>query len=141
MSDARSKIDILYQDVLGEINDVVNRVDELKTGIPESVDLATARLKVQADEMLALVGKLGNLNKIVPQFESVAKRIILFAKEERDGIESSQRALQTETTKMFIQYLKKDSDSHKVKLWVIITLLGTNCALMILLAFILVSPK
>jgi len=45
MADARSKLDILYQDVLGEIHEVINRVDALKADIPSAADQAAQKLK------------------------------------------------------------------------------------------------
>ncbi|MHB1527828.1 MAG: hypothetical protein ACYCXT_00090 [Acidiferrobacteraceae bacterium] len=36
MVDARSKLDLLYQDVLGEVAEIVTRVEALQKGIPEA---------------------------------------------------------------------------------------------------------
>ena len=44
MTDARSKLDLLYQDVLGEVADIITRVEALKEGIPQ----ATAAFKSAA---------------------------------------------------------------------------------------------
>ena len=41
MADMRSKLDLLYQEVLGEVADIVQRVEALQTGIPQ----ATAALQ------------------------------------------------------------------------------------------------
>lgn len=44
MNQARSKIDILYQDVLGDIHDVLTKVDGLKVELPALADDVTAKL-------------------------------------------------------------------------------------------------
>lgn len=58
MADARSKLDILYQDVLGEIHEVIDRVDGLKAGIPTAADQAAKKLELQTGTMLAAAEKL-----------------------------------------------------------------------------------
>ena len=44
MADVRSKLDLLYQEVLGEVTEIVARVEDLKNGIPD----ATAALSQAA---------------------------------------------------------------------------------------------
>lgn len=42
MADMRSKLDLLYQEVLGEVADIVQRVEALQKGIPEATAALTA---------------------------------------------------------------------------------------------------
>lgn len=58
MADARTKLDILYQDVLGEIHEVINRVDALKADIPSAADQAASKIELQTGTMLAAADKL-----------------------------------------------------------------------------------
>lgn len=57
MADARSKLDILYQDVLGEIHEIINRVETLKADIPSAADKAIQRLERQTGTMMAASAK------------------------------------------------------------------------------------
>lgn len=61
MSEARSKLDILYQDVLGEIHDVITRVEKLRTDIPAVTDQAAATIEVQTGNLLASSEALRNV--------------------------------------------------------------------------------
>ena len=73
MADARSKLDILYQDVLGEIHEVINRVDTLKTEIPSAPDQAAQKLELQTGTMLAAADKLrGVLSDMAKQVDNYA---------------------------------------------------------------------
>lgn len=48
MGDARTKLDILYQDVLGDVSDLVSRIERLDDGFPdlaEKINAAAARLE------------------------------------------------------------------------------------------------
>ena len=60
MTDARSKLDLLYQEVLGEVAEVVTRVEALQSGIPE----ATAALESAA-------GAAGEVKDAVAQVPEV----------------------------------------------------------------------
>lgn len=73
MADARSKLDILYQDVLGEIHEVINRVDALKADIPSAADQAAQKLELQTGTMLAAADKLrGVLGEMAKQVDNYA---------------------------------------------------------------------
>ena len=43
MTDARTKIDILYKDVLGEVTDVIERVERLKIELPATAEETLSR--------------------------------------------------------------------------------------------------
>ena len=73
MADARSKLDILYHDVLGEIHEVINRVDTLKAEIPNAADQAAQKLELQTGTMLAAADKLrGVLSDMAKQVDEYA---------------------------------------------------------------------
>ena len=75
MADARSKLDILYQDVLGEIHEVINRVDSLKADIRNTADQAAQKLELQTGTMLAAADKLrGVLDEMAKQLADEAER-------------------------------------------------------------------
>lgn len=58
MGDARSKLDILYQDVLGEIHDVISQVETLRKDVDAASGNAAARIEVQAGVMVAAAERL-----------------------------------------------------------------------------------
>jgi hypothetical protein len=53
MTDARSKLDILYQDVLGDVGDLVERVEVLKSDMPAAFDEAAGKLQGEAANLLS----------------------------------------------------------------------------------------
>lgn len=53
MSDARSKLDILYQDVLGDVGNLVERVEALKSELPAACDEAAGKLQGEAANLLS----------------------------------------------------------------------------------------
>lgn len=72
-NDARSKLDILYQDVLGEIHEVITRVESLKIEMPAVANEAAQKLEVQTGTMLAAADKLrGVLAEMAHQVDEYA---------------------------------------------------------------------
>jgi len=63
MADARSKLDILYQDVLGDIHDVITKVESLKGEFPAAADAMADKLNVQAGHYLAAAEQLAGVLK------------------------------------------------------------------------------
>lgn len=63
MADARSKLDILYQDVLGDIHDVITKVESLKNEFPIAADAMVDKLNVQAGHYLVAAEKLAGVLK------------------------------------------------------------------------------
>lgn len=57
MAEPRSKLDILYQDVLGDLHDVLIRVETLKAEIPAAADKMGDALNTQAGNYLAAAEK------------------------------------------------------------------------------------
>lgn len=49
MSEARTKMEFLYKDTLGDIHDLVSRVEDIKKGVPDTVAEAVQRLETSAD--------------------------------------------------------------------------------------------
>ena len=61
MTDARSKLDLLYQEVLGEVAEIVTRVEALKEGIPQ----ATAALKSAASAAVEVKTALAQVPQVI----------------------------------------------------------------------------
>jgi hypothetical protein len=61
MADARSKLDILYQDVLGDIHEIIVKVETLKTELPVATDAMADKLNVQTGNYLAAASKLADV--------------------------------------------------------------------------------
>ena len=70
MTDARSKLDLLYQDVLGEVAEIVTRVEALKEGIPQ----ATAALKSAASAAGEVRTALEQVPEVILKQTSAAGR-------------------------------------------------------------------
>ena len=61
MADARTKLDIIYQDVLGDVHEILNRVDTLKSELPAAADAMADKLNIQTGNYLAAAGKLAEV--------------------------------------------------------------------------------
>lgn len=64
MGDARTKLDILYQDVLGDVGDLVSRIERLDDGFPGLVDQinnAAARLESATTAIQERLAKLATM--------------------------------------------------------------------------------
>lgn len=69
MSDARTKLDILYLDVLGDLKEVIDRVDQLKLDLPNVFDGAITLIQLEHKNISLSANKLNAgskdiLNKI-----------------------------------------------------------------------------
>lgn len=58
---ARRKLDIIYEDVLGDVGEILNRVDSLKADLPRTADQMVDKLKLQTGHYLAAAEKLGGV--------------------------------------------------------------------------------
>lgn len=63
MADARSKLDVLYHDVLGDIHDVIQRVERLQAELPAAADSVGDKLNVQTGHYLVAAEKLAGVLK------------------------------------------------------------------------------
>lgn len=61
MSDTRTKLDILYKDALGDIHEIMTRVESVKADIDKACGDATGRLNLQVSQMLATSNEIGKL--------------------------------------------------------------------------------
>jgi ElaB/YqjD/DUF883 family membrane-anchored ribosome-binding protein len=67
---ARTKLDILYQDILGDVREILDRVEKLKEGLPAASNEAAGKLKVQVENILDAARLLGQgLNDISKQVD------------------------------------------------------------------------
>jgi ribosome-associated translation inhibitor RaiA len=58
MSDARTKLDILYQEVLGDVKEVLDRMDQLKIELPNVFDGAIALIQIEHKNISLSANKL-----------------------------------------------------------------------------------
>lgn len=63
MSDARTKIDFLYKEVLGDVHTVLEQMESLKQEIPAAADAMADKLNVQTGHYLLAAEKLGAVLK------------------------------------------------------------------------------
>ena len=134
MGDSRTKLDILYQDVLGEINDVITRMDELQKRIQSGIDNTSNLLTDKAVQMLKASEQI---TAAVSQVNLMARGIVIFAADEQAKIQATQEASQKETVDMFMRLLKKNTDSFKAQLWIIFTVLSANTLASLVALFLL----
>ncbi len=59
MSDARTKLEVLYLDGLGEINEVINRIEALKSEIPSAADQVCQKIEGHSAAMVKVTDHLG----------------------------------------------------------------------------------
>lgn len=64
---ARRKLDIIYEDVLGDVGEILNRVDALKAELPATADKMTEKLEVQTGHYVAAAEKLSSVLKAMMQ--------------------------------------------------------------------------
>lgn len=58
MSDARTKLEILYQEVLGDVKEVLDRMDQLKIELPNVFDGAIALIQIEHKNISLSADKL-----------------------------------------------------------------------------------
>lgn len=67
MVDARTKLDIMYQDALGDVRDILDRVDTLKAELPAAADSLGDKLNVQTGHYLMAAEKLAGVLQAMSQ--------------------------------------------------------------------------
>lgn len=73
MVDARTKLDIIYQEGLSDIHEVLDRVDVLKAELPAAADLLADKLNIQTGNYLAAAEKLaGVLQSMAAEIDRAA---------------------------------------------------------------------
>jgi hypothetical protein len=90
MTDARSKLDILYQDVLGDVGDLVERVEALKSDLPAAFDEAAGRLQGEVVNLLSAVRLIEQ--KITEQAGLIDSHANDAAKSAAEGVKLDVRA-------------------------------------------------
>lgn len=65
MSDPRTKIEFLYKEVLGDVTDVVARVEGIKSTVPAAMDAAAGRVQEQSNALLQAAQKLYSVLKLM----------------------------------------------------------------------------
>lgn len=60
MSDARTKLDILYQEVLGDVKEVLDRMDLLKLDLPNTFDEAISLIQIERKNITRSADKLSS---------------------------------------------------------------------------------
>lgn len=73
MSDARTKLDLIYLDVLGDVHALLEKVELLKSGIPATADQAVMRLEKQVTALSITAQKLQDTS--VRELGTLAKAI------------------------------------------------------------------
>lgn len=58
MSEARTKLDILYQDVLGDVKEILDHMDALKAGLPNAFEGSVTSLLKQSDDLASIAERL-----------------------------------------------------------------------------------
>lgn len=80
MSEARTKLDILYQNVLGDVKEILDHMDALKAGLPNAFDGAMTDLKNQTDNLSSTAEKLNqNVNDITKRIDAYVSAAALSA--------------------------------------------------------------
>jgi len=67
MVDARTKLDIMYQDALGDVRDILDRVDTLKAELPAAADSLGDKLNVQTGHYIMAAERLAGVLQAMSQ--------------------------------------------------------------------------
>jgi prefoldin subunit 5 len=71
MSEARTKLDILYQDVLGDVKEILDHMDALKVELPNAFEGSVTSLQKQSDNLTSTAEKLNqNVNDITKRIDA-----------------------------------------------------------------------
>lgn len=80
MSEARTKLDILYQNVLGDVKEILDHMDALKAGLPNAFDGAMTDLKNQTGSLTSTAEKINQtVNDITKRIDSYVSSAALHA--------------------------------------------------------------
>src|SRR5688572_30005744 len=71
MSEARTKLDILYQNVLGDVKEILDHMDSLKAGLPNAFEGSITSLKNQTDSLTSMAEKIDhNVSDITKRIDA-----------------------------------------------------------------------
>lgn len=73
MSDARTKLDLIYQDVLGDVHALLEQIDALKLSIPATTDKTVMRLEKLVSELTIAAQQLQDCS--VRELSTLAKAV------------------------------------------------------------------
>lgn len=80
MVDARTKLDIIYADVLGDINDLLSRLDKLKNDLPKASDDVATNFDNHAKRLINISSELEvNINSAITHLHEHAALAVLEA--------------------------------------------------------------
>lgn len=122
MSDARTKLDILYQDVLGDVKEILDHMDALKAGLPNAFEGSITSLKNQTDNLTSTAEKLNqNVNDITKRIDAYVSSAALSAGDAarvdvRQGVAQSLNTLIYESLLPIIQKANTNSEESLKKL-------------------------
>lgn len=106
MNEARSKIDILYQDVLGDIHEVLTKVDGLKVELPALADDVAAKLsgvlKEVADASAAARAATQSAERLCGRLATDRQQLVVEVQAGiKRGVRASTHALREDTVSRF----------------------------------------
>ena len=122
MSEARTKLDILYQDVLGDVKEILDHMDALKAGLPNTFEGSITSLKNQTDNLISTAEKLNqNVNDITKRIDAYVSAAALSAGDAarvdvRQGVAQSLNTLVYESLLPIIQKATTNSNESLEKL-------------------------
>lgn len=122
MSEARTKLDILYQNVLGDVKEILDHMDLLKAGLPNAFDGAITDLKNQNDNLISTAEKLNqSVNEITKRIDTYVSSAALHAGdaarvEVRQGVAESLNTLIYESLLPIINRANSNSNDSLEKL-------------------------
>lgn len=80
MSEARTKLDFLYQNVLGDVKEILDQMDALKEDLPNSLDGAIALIQTQNHHISSAAEKLNqSVNDITKRIDAYVSSAALHA--------------------------------------------------------------
>lgn len=122
MSEARTKLDILYQNVLGDVKEILDQMDALKAGLPNAFDGAMTDLQNQTENLSSTAEKLNqNVNDITKRIDAYVSAAALSAGDAarvdvRQGVAQSLNTLIYESLLPIIQKATTNSNESLEKL-------------------------
>lgn len=122
MSEARTKLDILYQDAISDVKEILDHMDLLKAGLPNAFDGAMTDLKNQNDNLIATAEKLNqSVNDITKRIDTYVSSAALHAGdaarvEVRQGVAESLNTLIYESLLPIINRANSNSNDSLEKL-------------------------
>lgn len=122
MSEARTKLDILYQDAISDVKEILDHMDVLRAGLPNAFDGAMTDLKNQNDNLISTAEKLNqSVNDITKRIDTYVSSAALHAGdaarvEVRQGVAESLNTLIYESLLPIINRANSNSNDSLEKL-------------------------